>query len=91
MKSITRDVRELSPAQRQALESAIGEPLPDDERVRIEIGTAGVAEQASPEKPVAEPTELPDIPDWWRIYEGLSDEEIDRLDNAIRQRADHLA
>jgi hypothetical protein len=28
------------------------------------------------------------IPEWWNVYEGLSDEEIDRLDQAIRERAD---
>ena len=30
---------------------------------------------------------LSDIPDSWKIYEGLSDAEIDTLDAAIRQRA----
>ncbi|HEV3005362.1 MAG TPA: hypothetical protein VGX78_12930 [Pirellulales bacterium] len=29
-----------------------------------------------------------DVPNWWRIYEGLSDEEVEKLDQAIRQRAD---
>jgi hypothetical protein len=29
-----------------------------------------------------------DVPDWWKIYDGLSEEEIERLDQAIRQRAD---
>ncbi len=28
------------------------------------------------------------VPEWWNVYEGLSDEEIDRLDKAIRERAD---
>ena len=28
-----------------------------------------------------------EVPEWWKVYEGLSDEEIDRLDQAIRQRA----
>jgi hypothetical protein len=28
------------------------------------------------------------VPEWWNVYEGLSDEEIDRLDEAIRERAD---
>lgn len=28
-----------------------------------------------------------DVPKWWNIYEGLSKEEIDRLDQAIRPRA----
>ena len=29
-----------------------------------------------------------EVPAWSKIYEGLGDEEIDRLDAAIRQRAD---
>jgi hypothetical protein len=28
------------------------------------------------------------LPEWWNVYEGLSDAEIDRLDQAIRQRAE---
>jgi hypothetical protein len=28
------------------------------------------------------------IPEWWSVYEGLTDEEADRLDRAIRERAD---
>jgi hypothetical protein len=28
------------------------------------------------------------IPDWWNVYEGLTEEEVDRLDKAIRERAD---
>jgi hypothetical protein len=27
------------------------------------------------------------VPEWWSVYEGLSDAEIDRLDRAIRERA----
>lgn len=26
------------------------------------------------------------IPDWWNVYEGLSDAEIEEIDAAIRQR-----
>lgn len=28
-----------------------------------------------------------DAPEWWKIYHGLSDPEIDELDRSIRQRA----
>jgi hypothetical protein len=28
-----------------------------------------------------------ELPAWWNIYEGLSDDEVDRLDQAIRPRA----
>jgi len=27
------------------------------------------------------------VPAWWNIYEGLSEERIEELDRAIRQRA----
>jgi hypothetical protein len=37
---------------------------------------------------VTPPSPTPDeVPAWWNIYEGLSDDEIERLDKAVRQRA----
>lgn len=29
-----------------------------------------------------------EVPSWWNIYAGLSDAELDRLDAAIRPRAE---
>jgi hypothetical protein len=40
-------------------------------------------ETLSPSLPADE-----NVPEWWNIYEELTDEEIDRLDKAIRERAD---
>ncbi|MEX0702467.1 MAG: hypothetical protein WD069_10265 [Planctomycetales bacterium] len=88
MKSITRNVRDMSAADREAFEHVIGERLCEDQRILIEVVDAGASMQRATAEPPRETGAVPDVPDWWKIYEGLSDEEIDQLDEAIRQRAD---
>lgn len=74
METVVRNVRDLSQPDRSALERVVGRSLAESQQVVVNV------------------LELPDpkagVPDWWNIYEGLSDEEIDRLDAAIRERAD---
>lgn len=81
MDSISRDVAEIEPRDREALEHVIGHSLADDQRVVITV-TPTTPPRQNPQ--VGPPLE---IPAHWRIYEGLSDDEVDRLDHAIRQRA----
>lgn len=82
METIIRDVRDLNQTERSALERVVGQQLMDTQRVIVKVVNLDVA--SAPETPQGE---IPGVPDWWRVYEGLSDEEVDRLDATIRERA----
>jgi len=85
METVVKNVRDLDQTDRSALERFVGYQLRETQQVignvvNLDLGPAG---PASPDgKGVAE------VPDWWKIYDGLSDKEVDELDQAIRQRAD---
>ena len=85
MESIVRNIRDLDHADRSALERVVGHELHETQQVILNVVTpdAGTNAVGSGGQPF-----LADVPSSWRIYEGLSDAEIDELDEAIRQRAD---
>lgn len=81
MDTITRNVADIDAHDREAIEYVIGRSLADDQLVIISVAPTTPPCADSPAAPSSE------VPAWWNIYEGLSDEEIDRLDQLIRQRA----
>lgn len=81
METITCDIRSIPPVDRQALERLVGRRLEDDQQIRIQV----LEPAGSDNRPMAPSPE--DVPPSWNVYEGLDDEEIERLDQAIRQRA----
>jgi len=83
MDTISRDVRDLPQAERSALERLVGHQLRDTQRVIVHV--INVYPQTGQ---AARPEDSQAVPTWWNVYEGLSDEEIGRLDEAVRQRAD---
>jgi hypothetical protein len=74
MEPITRQVRDIDAEERRVLEHVIGQPLKENQEVIIQVVTPGPAAQEEPHG----------VPAWGNIYEGLTDEEVDRLDQAIR-------
>jgi hypothetical protein len=83
MDTVTRDVRDLPPAERSALERLIGHELRETQRVVIQVITVQPLGTD-----VARPEDSASVPKWWKVYDGLNDEEIDPLDAAAGQRAD---
>ena len=82
MERITRNVRDIETAERRVLEHVIGRKLTENQQLVIGVVNLDFTQSGSP------PPSTPDeVPPWWNIYEGLSDDEIDRLDKAVRQRA----
>ena len=82
MEKIVRNVADIETADRRALEHVIGKSLADHQQiiitvVNVEVSPADTSGDANPGA----------VPPWWNVYEGLSEEEIDRLDQAVRQRA----
>jgi hypothetical protein len=93
MDKVVRDVRHIDQADRQALEHVIGQCLRDNQQIVIDVVNIETESSAKANSSLGEATGRTaqrtddQIPDWWKVYEGLTDEEIDRLDLAIRERA----
>ena len=71
MDAITGNVRDIDQADRDALEHVIGQSLRDDQQVVISVRIAAPPSSESSEAsgvPAAE-----NVPEWWNVYEGLSD------------------
>jgi hypothetical protein len=82
MEKVIRNVAELDTGDRQALEHLIGKHLTEHQQVIISVVSLNLAEPDNATTPTPRAA-----PPWAKIYEGLSDEDVDRLDRAIRQRA----
>jgi hypothetical protein len=82
MEKVIQSVAELSPVDRGAIEHILGTPLTGNEQLTICVEGA----QAKSAEPFQE-LSGDEVPEAWKVYEGLSDTEIDKLDQAIRQRA----
>lgn len=82
MEKVIRKVAEIDSADRLAIEHLIGTHLAEHQQVVISVVNLDLA------RPDESAIPTPGgVPAWWNIYEGLSDEEIDRLDQAVHQRA----
>jgi hypothetical protein len=83
METVVHRIRDLSGSDRSAAEQLVGHALRENEQLVIQVvnldSTAPATQQ--PGSPAS------GVPEWWNIYEGLSDERIEELDQAIRQRA----
>ena len=85
METIVRNIRDLDQADRSALERVVGHELHETQQVVLNVVNLDTCTTAAGS--CGRPS-LADVPNSWKIYEGLSDAEIDELDKAIRQRAD---
>ena len=82
METVTRNIRDLPLSDRSALERVVGHQLGETQQVIVNVVDLGLSNDVPPDNETDS-----QVPEWWNIYEGLSDAEIDRLDQAIRQRA----
>lgn len=83
MEAVVRNVRDLDPLDRSALERVVGRQLGETQQVIVKVVDLGQEPAVGESQDGGEA----DVPEWWKIYDGLSDREIDELDRAIRQRA----
>jgi hypothetical protein len=77
------DVTSLDPAHRRALEDIVGHQLQAHQRLIIqitEVKTSGVAEVASPQRTQS-------VEDWSKVYEGLTEEQVEAIDQTVKTRA----
>lgn len=83
MERIIRNVAEIDSADRRAIEHLIGDRLAEHQQIIISVVNLDLASPVESPIPASA-----GVPEWWNVYEGLNDEEVDRLDQAIRRRAD---
>ncbi len=76
METIIHNVGELGVSERSAVEQLVGHRLNDHQRVIIQV--VGVTLPA--ESALAAPGELPD---WCNVYEGVTDDEISKIEQSI--------
>ena len=87
MESIVRDVRDIEAEDRRSLEQILGCPLKDNQRLLIQVLDRAEAPETVPAGDLSEPPAA-QLPDWCRVYEGLSDEEIAEIESIVLKRAD---
>ena len=81
MESIVRNVRDIEVGDRNALEHVVGQALRDNQRLIIQIAEVDVSREA----PATDSRQT--LADWTKVYEGLSDAEIDAIDQTVKTRA----
>lgn len=83
MENIVRNVRDIEGGDRRALEHVVGQSLRDNQRLIIRIAEVDV----SRETPAADSRQSQTLADWTNVYEGLSDEEVEAVDQTVKTRA----
>lgn len=96
MESISRNVGDLSPAEKQVYESVLGHRLQAGQRILVQLIDVDASDSQrrdagpSPQAPKTADTngaDEPRLPDWCHVYRGLSDEEVDDVERAILARS----
>jgi hypothetical protein len=82
MEKVIRNVAEIDQADRRVIENLIGKHLAENHQVIISIVNLDLT---PPDASAGTASEH--VPEWWNVYAGLSDGDVDRLDEAIRPRA----
>ena len=80
METVIHNICDLNGNERSAAEQLVGHVLGENQQLVIQIVNVGEASretEPSSSKPIA-------VPAWWNIYEGLSEDRIEELDQAIR-------
>ena len=78
METITRQVGELRDNERSAAELLVGHRLRGNERLILQVWDLDVLQPA-----VQDSRSAQTLPDWCNVYEGLTDEEVEKIDQSI--------
>lgn len=83
MESITKNVRDISLPDKLALENVIGQQLAANQRVIIQICSLDPRFGSA----TTETESAQCLPDWCNVYAGLTDEQVEALEQTALQRA----
>lgn len=77
MESVVRNVRDIEAGDRRALEHVVGQRLRNNQRLIIQLAEIDVSADNAPAEFAPPPSsQAGSLPDWCKVYDGLSEEEI---------------
>ena len=79
MNAITRHVKDLDAAERQAIEHMLGQQLQENQQLMIQVINLDLAKSESEQGTASHGA----LPDWCNVYAGMSAEEIDTVEQSI--------
>ena len=82
MKTIVRNIGELNAGDRSAIERLVGHSLSENQQLVIQVMNVDLAK----EEPASGTGGA--LPEWCRVYEGLSDSEVAAVEEVALTRAD---
>jgi len=91
MESTVRNVREIASDERRVYETVLGRRLREDQQVVLQVIGPGDLPADEGGNKTAEDSAAPQagpLPDWCRVYEGLSDQQIAEIEGVIFTRAE---
>lgn len=77
------NVKDIAISDRAVLEQVLGVPLQSNQRLIVQVVGPPKAEAES-----APSTQVAEIPEWCRLYDGMTEEEIEALERTVLTRAD---
>jgi len=80
MQTIMRNVSDIPAGDIPALEHLIGAPLRPSQQIIVQV-----VEREPIENDVAPGSGEAKLPEWCNVYEGLTDEEVDRLEEGFER------
>ncbi len=83
MESITKKVRDISLSDKLALEHVIGQQLAEDQQVIIQICSVDLRSGPA----TTETESAQGLPNWCNVYAGLTDDEVEAVEQTALQRA----
>ena len=86
MESIIRNVTDLESDERRFYESVLGEKLRETQKILIQV--MDVSNRPAEPPAAGAPGVTAPLPEWCRVYEGLSDEELAEVEDVVLTRAD---
>ena len=78
METVVRHIRDLDQTDRSALERVVGHALGESQELVIQVTGDPKYQPAN-----GEPVKAGRLPDWCNVYEGLTDQQIDELNETI--------
>lgn len=83
---IIRNVQDIEDVDRRALEHVLGQKLRKNQQVFIRVVSLG-PESSARDGVAADAAVSANLPEWCKVYDGLSDDEVADIENVVLQRA----